>query len=169
MNFYLKMKQDQEKLLENIVSLMENDDSFDAPADAVKWSKNLFLTRTAVVRPTFVQKISAILQMDLSPNKAAFGERSASASSARQMLFGAGDHSIDLRITKSGKTFNINGQILGENFAESEIKLANAEKTFTAKANEMSEFKFEKVAAGNYDLSLVKNELEIVIENIEIN
>ncbi len=169
MNFYLKMKQDQEKLLGNIISLMENDDSFDAPADAVKWSKNLFLIRAAAPQQSLVQKVLAVLQMELSPNKAAFGERSASASAARQMLFGAGDHSIDLRITKSGKTFKIHGQILGENFAEAEIKLANADKTFTAKANEMSEFKFEKIASGNYDLSLVKNELEIVIENIEIN
>ena len=148
---------------------MQTDNSADAPADSVQWTKNLFRTRAAAPKKSFVQKVLAVLQMELLPDRAAFGERSAASSQARQMLFGAGKNSIDLRIVKSGKSFKINGQILGEDFATAEIKLFNAEKTFAVNANELSEFKFEKVAAGRYDLTLVKNELEIVIENIEIN
>ena len=153
MNFTGTMN--NEDLLNKIVHLMQTDQSADAPADAVQWTKNLFRTRVAEPKQSFVQKVLAVLQMDLAPNKAVFGERSASASQARQMLFGAGDNSIDLRIEQTGKSFTIKGQILGENFANAEIKISSAENSYAAQTNELSEFKFEKVAKG--DIFIISN------------
>jgi hypothetical protein len=168
MNLFGTMNNNNEDLLNKIVYLMQTDKSADAPADSIQWTKNLFRTRAVEPKKSLVQKVIAVLQMDISPNKAVFGERSASASAVRQMLFGAGDNSIDLRITKANKGFTIAGQILGEGFANAEIKLANAEKSFSAQTNELSEFKFENISKGKYTLSLILGDNEIIIENIEI-
>ena len=65
--------------------------------------ENIFRTRAAEPEQSFAQKVLGVLQMDLSPDKAAYGERSASAAQVRQMLFGAGENSIDLRVTETEK------------------------------------------------------------------
>ena len=162
------MKNNNEDLLNKIVHLMQTDNSADAPKDSVAWSKNLFLSRAAVPQKSLVQKVLARLQMDLSPNKAAFGERSASVSDVRQMLFGAGDHQIDLRIAKVNKGFTVTGQILGEDFAGAEIALFGGGKNLSAKTNELGEFRFENISKDKYTLSLTFKDKEIVIEDIEI-
>ena len=168
MKFTGLMKNNNEDLINKIVHLMQTDNSADAPADSIEWSKNLFLSRTAEPKKSLVQKVLAVLQMDLSPDKAAFGERSASASDIRQMLFGAGDHQVDLRIAKANKSFTVTGQILGEDFAGAEIAIFNDSKNFTVKTNELGEFRFENISKDKYTLSLTFKDKEIVIENIEI-
>lgn len=168
MNFAGTMN--NEDLLNKIVQLMQTDHSADAPAEALLWSKNLFRTRQAAEpKKSLVQKVLAVLQMDLAPNKAVFGERSASASQVRQMLFAAGDNQIDLRVAKANKGFKVSGQIMGAGFANAEIKLFAGEKSSTKISNELSEFKFENVSKGVYSLSLRSENTEIVIENIEIH
>jgi len=166
MNFAGKMN--NEDLLKKIANLMQTDDSADAPEDAIRWSKNLFRARAARPEKSLVQKVLAVLQMDLSPNKAVFGERSASVSQARQMLFTAGDNQIDLRISPVNKGFKVSGQILGEDFAGADVKIFNANKIFTAKSNDLGEFAFEKISKGKYTLSLIFKDKEIVVENIKI-
>lgn len=169
MNLSGTMNNENEDLINKIVYLMQTDKSADASADSIQWSKNLFRARTTEPKKSLVQKVLAVLQMDLSPDKAVFGERSASASQVRQMLFSAGDNSIDLRITQVNKRFTIAGQILGEGFTEAEIKLTNTKKTFIQKTNELGEFTFENISKDKYTLSLALNNKEIVIENIEIS
>lgn len=145
---------------------MQTDRSEDAPQDAVKWAKNIFRAPAVESKRSFAQKVLAVLQMDLSPDKAAFGERSASAAEARQMLFGAGENSIDLRITKTEKDLlTIRGQILGEGFANSTVKLGEYE----TEANDLSEFKFTEIPAGNYDLIFQTDDAEIVIEDLNLD
>lgn len=143
---------------------METDKSIKAPQDAIKWATNIFRTRASAPKQSLGQKILAVLQMDLSPGKAAFGERSASASETRQMLFSAGENSIDLRIAKTEKGFNVRGQILGEGFANCTVKLGE----FETVSNELSEFSFNEVQSGKYDLTLQTDKTEVVIENLEI-
>jgi len=150
--------------IKRIISLMQTDNSVDAPADALKWSKNLFRTRAAEPKATLIEKVLAVLRMDLAPNKAVFGERSASAGQARQMLFEAGESSIDLRISEEGEGFTVRGQILGAGFANASVKLGGLE-TVT---NELSEFKFENIQGGSYDLILRAADREIIIEAIEL-
>src|SRR5262245_53891662 len=111
MNFTKKM--DNEDLINKIARLMQTDDSSDAPAEAVLWSKNLFRTRFAEPKTSVVERILAVLQFDLTPDKAIFGERSTGASDVRQMLFDAGAQKIDLRISKVNKGFKIKGQVIG--------------------------------------------------------
>ncbi len=154
---------DQE--LNRIIRLMQPDESNDAPPDAIRWSKNIFLSRAATPKKSFVERVTAVLLMDLSPTQAAFGERSGSASQARQMLFQAGDASVDLRIRQADeKGSNVRGQILGEGFANCTVKLGE----FETMSNEISEFKFANIPGGKYALSFQSLEKEIVIKDIEI-
>ena len=155
---------DTEKTIKKIIHLMQTDTSVDAPADAIKWSKNLFRTKVSEQKKGFARKVLAVLQVDLQPNKAVFGERSASSAQSRQMLFEAGENSIDLRISESEKGFDIKGQILGEGFENTSVKLGKHE----TKTNELSEFKFEKIPANDYELTLQNADKEIVLKGINL-
>jgi hypothetical protein len=157
-----------ERQINRIINLMQSDDSADAPKDAVRWAKNIFLTRAAAPQKSFVQKVLAVLQMDLSPNKAAFGERSTAGAQARQMLFEAGDNSLDLRIKQEIKGLRVQGQILGDGFSECLVKISGENAVFETRANQLSEFMLEEIPVGNYVLSLQNNETEVIIENLEL-
>ncbi|MCY7374706.1 MAG: hypothetical protein LH472_01880 [Pyrinomonadaceae bacterium] len=154
-----------ERQINQIINLLQTDDSADAPPDAIRWAKNLFLTRVAAPKKSIVQRVLAVLQMDLSPNKAAFGERSASASQARQMLFQAGENALDIRIAETEKGFSLHGQILGESFANAKVQIGEFETT----ANETCEFKFAEIPNGKYNLIARGGEKEIVVEDLELN
>ena len=159
-------KNSNEDFLNKIVYLMQTDKSENAPQDSIKWAKNIFRSHVREPKKSLAQKVLAVLQMDLSPNKAAFGERSASQAQARQMLFTAGENAVDLRITKTEKGFlYIQGQILGESFANCVVRLGE----FETRANELSEFKFTEIPVGDYDLLFQTNEKEIVVENLDLN
>lgn len=156
-----------EKMIEKIVFLMETDNSADAPADTVKWAKNIFRTRAVEPRRTLVEKIFAVLQIDLAPNKAVFGERSATGAT-RQMLFAAGENSIDLRIGGTGSKRSIAGQILGDGFGGATLKLQNENGIYQVNAGEMSEFRFDNVAKGIYRLVATGAAKEVIIDGIEV-
>jgi hypothetical protein len=154
------MANTNENLIEKIVYLMQKDNSFDAPKDAIQWSKNIFKTRTAQPKKSLMQKVLAVLQMDLKQGQPVFGERSASTSQARQMLFQAGENSIDVRISKN----EVKGQILGEGFANCEVSLGE----FSTESNELSEFIISNVKNGVYELVLKSGNREITIPGIEL-
>jgi hypothetical protein len=157
-----------EKKLQNIIDLMQRDDSIDAPADSVRWASNLFRTRAAEPKTSIVKKLAAILQMEIAPNKPAFGERSASASQVRQMLFRADENAIDLRIEPVKKGFSLRGQILGEGFENAKVTVSDDTHTFETNASETSEFHFDNVPAGRYELVIRGNGVEISLKAIDI-
>ena len=165
----LKMKNSNRQITELIQQLMQRDDSLDAPAGSVNWAKNLFRARAAEPKRSLVEKVLAVLQIDLSPQRAAFGERSAGAGAVRQMLFDAGENSIDLRIRGSKGVFEIHGQVLGMGFAGGEVELAGAGTSFKARLNETSEFKLAGIAAGSYTFTAGSDEKELVIEGLDLN
>lgn len=143
---------------------MQTDDAADAPADAVKWAKNIFRARAAQKKKSLVQKVLAVLQVDLSGGQVAFGERSA-ASQTRQMFFQAGENAIDLRVAKTESGLNLQGQILGEGFEKCVVKLGE----FETIANNLGEFGFAGIPSGKYDLTLLAADREITAANLELN
>ncbi len=158
----------REKNPQHIIDLMLGDDSVDAPTDSIRWASNLFRSRAAEPKRTLVQKLAAILQMEIAPNKPAFGERSASTSQARQLLYRAGSHAIDIRIESKKKAFDLRGQILGDGFAGASLKLFNDSRAFDTQANENSEFAFENVPSDRYDLVINADGVEITLKAIDI-
>jgi len=162
------MSKTNDQDLNRIIYLMQTDESFDAPQDAIQWSKNIFRSRVAEPKKSVVERFLAVLQMDLSPNRAAFGERSASASQVRQMLFQAGDNGIDLRIKQDEKGLNVQGQILGEGFANGSIIISSESGSFEAQTNHLSEFEFAEIPNGEYTVRVRGGEKEIVVERLEL-
>ena len=161
----MRKNNSDEQAINRIIYLIQTDKSVDAPTEAIKWAKNIFPTRAIEPKKSFGQKVLAVLQMELSPGKAAFGERSASASQARQMLFQAGENSVDLRIKQEENSFSLHGQILGADFAAFTIKLSD----FQTQVNELGEFKFAEIPSGKYDLILQKDDKEIVVEGLQFD
>lgn len=157
-----------EKNLQNIIDLMQRDDSVDAPTDSIRWASNLFRTRATAPKQSLVKKIAAILQMEITPNRPALGERSASTSKVRQMLFRADENAIDLRIEPSKKGFTIRGQVLGEGFAGAEITLTDDVKKHETRTSDTGEFQFENVAAGRYELVIRGDRAEISLRAVDI-
>lgn len=157
-----------EKFLNHVLTLMQTDTSSDAPQDAIKWAKNVFAARATAPKANIIQRVFAVLKMDLRPGDAVFGERS-SASVARQMFFEAGDHAIDLRITGSGDAFSIKGQILGGGFSDAELMLVAGNHKTSTIVSDRGEFEFENITKGAYNLIVIASDNEIAIENIQID
>ena len=157
------MNKAYEQKLEHIISRMNGDRSVDAPEDALKYARNLFRTRAA--EPSLLQRIVAVLKVDLAPDRAAFGERSA-GSAARQMMYESGDNAVDLRITASANGSDIRGQIFGDDLVGGEAMIANAEFSASAVIEETSGFRFSSIPSGEYTLTLSGGNHEIVIEEL---
>lgn len=149
------MSKNNEQTIERIIGLMKTDRSTDAPEDAVRWAKNIFLSRAVEPKTSVARRILAVLRADLAPNRAAFGERSASAGQARQMFFQAGESAIDLRVkAERNESFSLRGQILGEDFGGATVKVGAFETT----VRELGEFHLTAIPGGTYDLILLKGE-----------
>lgn len=157
-----------EKKLQNLIDLMQRDDSVDAPAASVRWASNLFRTRAASRQPSLLKKLAAVLQMEIAPNKPAFGERSAVSSQVRQMLFRADENAIDLRIEPANKGFDLRGQMLGESFAAATIALSGDTHAAESAISETGEFRFENVPSGRYELVIRGERVEISLKPIDI-
>jgi hypothetical protein len=149
---------------EKVLGVMRADVSADAPTESVMWAKNLFCTRQFAPRETMVQKILAVLQVDISQLSPAFGERS--AATAAQMLFQAGDNSVDLRVSLGEKGLKLMGQVLGGGFENCSIILRGGKKDITASANELAEFTLTGVKAGTYEMTLTSGTRQIVLESL---
>jgi hypothetical protein len=153
-----------EQFIDKIISLMQTDNSFDAPIESVSWAKNIFRTQVQEPKQSIVKRFMAVLQIDLSANKPVFGERSAS-SAVRQMLFQADEAAIDLRISNTSDGFSLKGQILGVGFAGSTVKLG----VFETKANDLAEFSFDRIPSGEYSLTIQTTEKEVVVEKMNLS
>ena len=147
---------------------MRTDDSVDAPKDSIKFAKDLFRTRVAAPQPSLIKRIVAAISLDLSPGKTALAERSSGASKARQMLFEAGDNSVDIRVSGTGKRFDLQGQILGEGFESGTVRLSGTDITQERTVGELGDFGFERLPAGKYEIT-IRGSVEIVLPSIEIN
>src|SRR5690606_32795815 len=124
-------KMNPEKNIKLITDLMERDDSVDAPADSIKWAKNMFRARVPARSASVVERVIAVLTADLSGGTPVFGERSAGSAAARQMLFEAGQAAVDLRITSKGRMANIRGQVIGSGF-ENAVAVLSGDTEVTA-------------------------------------
>lgn len=152
------------KLFSKVVNLMRSDGSVEAPTGSIVWAKNLFRTRALMPRQTVTQKILAVLQMDLSQMSPAFGERSAAATS--QILFHAGENSVDLRVLAGEKGLTVKGQILGGGFENCAVTLAGGKKKIDAESNELAEFTLTGIKPGTYQMTLKSGAKEIVLEDL---
>ena len=154
--------------IEHILRRMLADRAEDAPADAIKWAKEHYRTRVVEKPASFLQRIIAVVTADIAPGQLAFGERSGAAGQARQVLFEAGEHAVDLRIASANGTFDIHGQILGDGFENAEVMLTSGDTRLATQTDGTAAFTFSGITAGEYSLTASTNTTEIVIEQLTL-
>ncbi|HKQ51011.1 MAG TPA: hypothetical protein VJT74_01490 [Pyrinomonadaceae bacterium] len=156
--------------LEQVMGLMRSDEGEDAPAALVSQAINLFRARAARdTSPSLTRRILAALSFDSLQMSPAYGVRSGQGA-ARQLLYSAGENDLDLRVTPSGESWVIAGQVLGANCAglKGAAELQGASGTTSIELNDLCEFRLPPVASGSYQLRVRLGDDLIEIPEIEL-
>lgn len=162
---------DQLDSLRRAIGVMRADASEDAPRDVLSYTLSMFRARRAAgdASPSLARRVLAALSFDSARLAPAYGLRSAAtAESARQMLFTAGDAEIDLRLAREGDGWVLAGQVLGECAPGGRVSVEAAEGDARAEAemNDLCEFTLAPVPDGVYRLRLVVGGAEIEVPEI---
>jgi hypothetical protein len=160
---------------ENVRLIASSDDSVEPPPWILKRAIRVFENQHS--RPGVVERIGAAvasLVFDSFSRPAVAGVRS-TETAARQMLYRAGNYSIDLQIESSGQSLcELKGQVLreGETAFESvrrlALELAGESETRSAVTDQMGEFAFGGVRPGDYELRIKMVEGTITIPGLPI-
>ncbi len=113
-----------------------------------------------------MRRLVAELSFDSKQMSPAFGVRSGQ-SVARQLLFSAGEHDLDLRVTPDDGSWIVTGQVLGD-CESGQVELRGETLAETAAMNELSEFTLPKVPSGKYSLLIRFCETEIEVPEFEL-
>jgi hypothetical protein len=145
-------------------AIAASDDSIEPPAWVTKRALRIFETQRPRLAERLGQAIAALVFDSLS-RPAVAGVRSTETTN-RQLLYNAGDYSIDLQIAPSSKSLaDMVGQILREGEASFE-SVANlhlelfgvGKKSIKATTNQMGEFTLSSIEQGFYDLKVETSE-----------
>jgi hypothetical protein len=159
--------------LAETVNLMRTDSAEDAPPETIARAVNLFRLRSAVAQPSaeaqpsLVRRVLAALSFDSMQIAPAYGVRSGVAA-ARQLLYSAGEHDLDLRVTSKDESWVVAGQVLGEGCTGGEVLLQGASGHAIATLNEQCEFALPPVPSGSYTLRVRFNEVEVEVPGLEL-
>ncbi len=148
---------------QRIMHLMRTDDLEDAPPHVI--ARAVRLMRSKQAEPSLLRRVTARLNFDSFASQPAFGMRSGQPT-ARQMLFNADDHDLDVRIIPSGDAWSVAGQVLGPS-TNGQVALRGIT-TVEAQINELSEFALPPVPAGTYTLDLRVGDIAIEIPDLEL-
>lgn len=163
--------------LQRTVDLMRTDDSVDAPAHVVNRALRFFRRRPeAAAEPPrqglldgLRKRLRAALQFDSGELRPAMGLRGAATAGARQLLYRAADHEIEVRVSASGEQWVVAGQVLGPELPavhEGSVALEGPAGEVEARLNELSEFALPPVPAGTYTLRLHLPHADVEVEGL---
>ncbi len=155
------------KGLQQTIGFMKSDDVEDAPANLVKYAKNIFTGRSANREPSRLARVLASLTFDSLTSKPAFGLRSG-ASAGRQLVYSTEKADIDLRVSPQSGEWEIAGQILGSSQSRGRVNLKSESFSASADLNDLSEFGFQSVPSGIYTMFVHLPELEIEIASLQL-
>ena len=158
---------DELTALRQTIGLMQSDDVEDAPANLIKYAKNIFTGRSASREPSRLGRLLASLSFDSVTAKPAFGLRSG-ASAGRQLVYATQAADIDLRVSPQSGEWEIAGQILGSSKAGGKVNLESDSFSATTDLNELLEFGFQSVPNGIYRMLVHLPELEIEIPPLQL-
>jgi hypothetical protein len=109
----------------------------------------------------------AVLRFDSRQTPLSAGVRSGETS-ARQLIFSAGEFELDLRLTPSNGRWAVEGQLLGP-VTDGSVLLLSPESTHQTKLNELSEFRFNAVHGNRYTLQVQLDNVAITVPDVEIS
>ena len=138
---------------------------------------DLFESHTRRVGSGVARSLKAALTFD-SGFQAAFGVRSAGATSARRLIFEteAADVALSFNPRPGGGGWNLDGQVLPraplEREADDEPPVARltggGTPGYTARIDELGEFIVEGVEPGRYDISVSLENIEVLLPTVEL-
>ncbi len=150
--------------LSRTIELMRSDRGELPPPQVTARAKRLI---RQVARPASLrQRLTAHLQFDSAHAPLAFGMRSAAAG-PRQLVFDAGDYTIDLRLRPAGAQLSLQGQVLGTP-ALGSAQLSGAGASYAAELNSTSSFAMPPVQPGSYTLILALDTVDITIPDLQL-
>ncbi len=153
--------------IEELIGLMRNDDSLDAPEHVIGRAVRLMRQPAASPAPGLLQRLVATLRNDTwqTPTLAS-GLRSIQAW-PRALLLSAGDRDLDLQIGPHGEQWQLRGQVLGPELPGA-VVLNSADEHITVRLDELGEFVLPPVPAGRYTLTVTHGDIEIVVPELEL-
>jgi hypothetical protein len=160
----------------SLKAIITDDDSCEPPPWVLKRAVRVF--EIARARPRLVERVSqklASLLFDSLTRPALVGVRSTETAN-RQLLYSAGDYSIDLQVAPSDQSrADLTGQILkeGETAFESVAGLVlslscEGEPVCSITTNEMGEFKIKSIQQGEYDLNVETPEGILRVQDLPV-
>lgn len=151
--------------LEHTLPLMRTDTSFDAPPEVIARAARLIRPVAPPRAPSLRERVLAVLQFD-SRQRPTYGIRSG-FSSTHQLIYSAGEHDVDLRMTPSGAEWHVSGQLLGPE-QPGQVVLSGENLRVSVPLNQLAEFVLPPVAPGSYTLTLELPATEIVIDELNL-
>jgi hypothetical protein len=161
---------EQATALLSVVDLMRTDDSQDAPPHVISRAVRIFRTErlsqaTAVRAGGPLRRLVATLRFDSARQAYALGQR-AGQTSARELLYEAGDRTIELRLDRAQTGWSVGGQVLGT-CAGGEALIERDGFTARTELNELCEFSLPHVGEGIYLLILRLDDVEVEVPGLE--
>ena len=153
--------------LRQTVALMRSDNTEDAPAELLRYTKNLLRAQGITRKPSLVGRVLALLTFDSLTMAPGFGLRSG-AGVGRQLIYSSDMADIDLRVSPQSGEWEIAGQILGSSHSEGEVNLESDDFSASAKLNDLSEFAFQSVPRGTYKMFVHLPDVEIETPPLEL-
>jgi hypothetical protein len=155
--------------LERVVAAMRRDAMWDEapPEEVVARAIRLFRPPDSSEPLNPLQRLRAMLQFDSLLVPQPVGLRSGQTVE-RQLLFTAGELSVDLRIIPAGPLWSLVGQVLGPALGGGQAALAGSSTTAEAPLNGLSEFVLPSVPAGDYTLTLRLAGVELEVDRLHV-
>ena len=155
---------DFERLLRQAVALP------DAPPALLRRVEGLWAdARAGHAMQRVLRQVAARLSFDSWNAPALAAGLRAPRSATRHLLYSAEGRDIDLRITPSGATFTLAGQILGpDETGLVELAPTGRSAPLQAAIDTLGEFRIESVAAGDYALTLRLGTDEIALPVLRV-
>ena len=154
-----------------LVEVMRTDRTEDAPAYAVAAILRAFDERQIKNQnsqtATIGQKLRAVLRLDSAHLAPSFGFRSAGAANSRQLLFFAGDGTLDLRITPDKAKWLISGQVIGQ-ICDGKVELKGNDIELETEFDSQCEFALPPIQGGTYRLRLYSESFDVEVPDLVI-
>jgi len=154
-----------------LVEVMETDRTEDAPAYAVAAILRAFdeqqIKNQNSPTVSLGQKLRAVLRLDSANLAPSFGFRSAGAGISRQLLFFAGDGTLDLRISPYEANWIISGQVLGQ-ICDGKVELAGNSVNLETEFDSQCEFALPPIPGGTYRLRLYSESFDVEVPDLVI-
>lgn len=152
--------------------LRESRRMHEAPESLVLKAIGLFAPRAssaAAAAPSALRRLVASLSFDSRDLAPLVPGLRSEAAHTRQVLYAADGRDVDLRIASTGDEgrYVISGQVLGPDATGVSV-LSGPGTTWTAAWNELSEFHFDAVGPGSWQLTLRTAEWELLLPPLHL-